>query len=130
VKRRSIFGHGLSFPPRVGADGRLAWSSGEENVRESIRVILLTAPGERLMREQFGCGIRQFLFEPNTATTRQLLRERIVQALSRWEPRAAVQEVTVEPVAGEPRLAAVTIQFRLVATQAVESLDLTLEFQS
>jgi uncharacterized protein len=130
VKRRSIFGQGLSFPPRVGADGRLAWSSGEENVRESIRVILLTAPGERLMREQFGCGIRQFLFEPNTATTRQLLRERIVQALSRWEPRAAVQEVTVEPVAGEPRLAAVTIQFRLVATQAVESLDLTLEFQS
>lgn len=130
MKRRSIFGQGLSFPPRVGADGRLAWSSGEENVRESIRVILLTAPGERLMREQFGCGIRQFLFEPNTATTRQLLRERIVQALSRWEPRAAVQEVTVEPVAGEPRLAAVTIQFRLVATQAVESLDLTLEFQS
>lgn len=130
MKRRSIFGQGLSFPPRVGADGRLAWSSGEENVRESMRIILLTAPGERLMREQFGCGIRQFLFEPNTATTRQLLRERIVQALSRWEPRAAVQEVTVEPVAGEPRLAAVTIQFRLVATQALESLDLTLEFQS
>jgi uncharacterized protein len=130
VKRRNIFGQGLSFPPRVEADGRLAWSSGEENVRESMRIILLTAPGERLMREQFGCGIRQFLFEPNTATTRQLLRERIVQALNRWEPRATVQEVTVEPVAGQPRLAAITIQFRLVATQALESLDMTLEFQS
>ena len=130
MKRKNIFGQGLSFPPRVGADGRLAWSSGEDNVRESIRIILLTAPGERLMREQFGCGIRHFLFEPNTVTTRQLLRERILQALSRWEPRVAVQEVTVEPVPDNPRLAAVTISFRLVATRALESLNLTLEFQS
>ena len=129
LKRKDIFGTGLSFPPRVGADGRLAWTTGEQNVRESIRLILLTSPGERLMREQFGCGIRQFLFEPNTVTTRQLLRDRIIQAISRWEPRAAVQEVTVEAVPDNPRQAAVTISFRLVATQALESQELTLEFQ-
>lgn len=70
------YGQGLSFPPRIGADGRLAWSSGEENVRESIRVILLTDPGDRLLRPGFGCGLRRFLFEPNTPTTRALIRER------------------------------------------------------
>jgi hypothetical protein len=129
MRQRNVFGEGLSFPPRVGPDGRLAWSSGEDNVRESIRLILLTMPGERLMREQFGCGIRHFLFEPNTVTTRQLLRERIIQALRRWEPRVGVQDVTVEPVPEHPRLAVVTITFRLIATQALESLNLTLEFQ-
>jgi len=41
----SIFGKSLSFPPRVGADGRFVWSSGEDNVRESIAVILRTEPG-------------------------------------------------------------------------------------
>src|SRR3712207_3292490 len=96
MSRQNLFGQGLSFAPRVGADGRLAWSVGEDNVRESIRLILLTEPGERLMREEFGCGLRRFLFEPNTVTTRELIRQRIVQAIGRWEPRVAVEEVRVE----------------------------------
>jgi phage baseplate assembly protein W len=130
MKKRSLFGQGLSFPPRVGPDGRLAWSMGEQNVRESIRLILMTVPGERLMRERFGCGLRQFLFEPNTVTTRELIRQRIVQAVSRWEPRVRVQEVLVEEDPVDPRIAAVTIYFQLVATQAVEQLDLTLMFEN
>ena len=129
MSRKNIFGQGLSFPPRVGSDGRLAWSAGEENVRESIRLILLTNPGERLMRETFGCGVRQFLFEPNTVTTRELLRQRIVQAIGRWEPRVRLQEVTVEADPNNSRVAAVTIYFRLVATQALERLDMTLQFE-
>lgn len=130
MKRRSLFGQGLSFPPRVGPDGRLAWSAGEQNVQESIRLILMTTPGERLMRERFGCGLRQFLFEPNTVTTRELIRQRIIQAIGRWEPRVRVQEVLVEKDSADPRIAAVTIYFRLVATQAVEQLDLTLKFEN
>ena len=125
----NIYGQGLSFPARVGADGRLAWSAGEENVRESIRLILLTEPGERLMREAFGCGLRRFLFEPNTATTRQLIRERITQAISRWEPRVALDDVAVEPDDADPRLVAVTITFRLVATQAAGRIGLSLRLE-
>ncbi len=45
LRERDLFGQGLGFPPRVGADGRLVWSGGEDNVRESIRIILLTEPG-------------------------------------------------------------------------------------
>jgi hypothetical protein len=129
MSTHKVFGQGLAFPPRVGEDGRLAWSAGEDNVRESIRLILMTEPGERLMREEFGCGLRRFLFEPNTPATRELIRRRIVQALGRWEPRIRVEDVTVEPDAADARLAAVTIQFRLVATQAPGRLGLSVQLE-
>ncbi len=129
MARQNLFGQGLSFAPRVGADGRLAWSAGEDNVRESIRVILLTEPGERLMREDFGCGLRRFLFEPNTVTTRQLIRERITKAIGRWEPRVSVDNVTVEPDGSDPRLVGVNIFFHLVATQAIGRIGLTVQLE-
>ena len=58
----------MSFPPRVGPDGRVAWSEGEVNVREAIRIILMTEPRERLRLPEFGGGLSRFLFEPNTVT--------------------------------------------------------------
>jgi phage baseplate assembly protein W len=129
MQKTNVFGQGLGFPPRVGTDGRLAWSVGEDNVRESIRILLLTEPGERLLREEFGCGLRQFLFEPNTVTTRTLIRQSIVHAIGRWEPRAALEDVTVEADTKEPRLVAITIFFRLIATQALERLGITLQLE-
>jgi phage baseplate assembly protein W len=107
----------------------LVWSVGEDNVRESIRLILLTEPGERLMREEFGCGLRRFLFEPNTVTTRQLIRDRIAQAIGRWEPRVALEAVEVEADANNPRLVAITILFRLVTTQALGRMSLALQLE-
>lgn len=128
-RQTNLFGQGLSFPPRVGPDGRLAWSVGENNVRESIRIILMTEQGERLMREAFGCGLRQYLFEPNTVTTHQRIRDNIIHSIQRWEPRVIVDDVTVEPDNDEPRHAAVTIYFRLVATQDPGRLGLSLLFE-
>ena len=120
-----IFGKGISFPPRIGADGRIVWSEGEENIRESIRVILMTELNERLQLPEFGGGLNRFLFEPNTATTRQLIRDRITKALARWEPRIAVQTVSVEPDAQDIQSAIATIYYKLVATQATERVSLT-----
>lgn len=123
-----LFGRSISFPPRVGADGRLAWSEGEANVREAVRIILMTELGERLVAPEFGCGLGVFLFEPNTVATRHSIGERITQALAAWEPRVAVDSVTVDadPAAAESAIA--TIVYRLVATQAQErvSLNVTL----
>jgi phage baseplate assembly protein W len=127
--RQNIFGQGLGFPPRVGVDGRLVWSEGEQNVREAIRVILMTEPGERLMREEFGAGLRQYLFEPNTVTTRQLIVENITQAIARWEPRVSIEEVRAEPDTQDARRVSVTILFRLVATQASGRLGMTLQLE-
>jgi phage baseplate assembly protein W len=129
MPRQNLYGKGLGFPPRVGADGRLVFSEGEDNVRESIRLILMTEPGERVMREEFGCGLRQFLFEPNTVTTRQLIAERIRRAIDVWEPRVEVDDVVVESDQDDQRLVAVTILFRLVATQAPGRMGLTLQLE-
>lgn len=126
MSRASIFGRGISFPPRVGADGRLAWSQGEENIRESIRVILMTEQQERIMLPEFGGGLSRYLFEPNTVATRTLIADRIKKALGLWEPRIAVEEVKVEPDPGDPQAAIVAIHYKLVATQSVERMELSI----
>jgi phage baseplate assembly protein W len=120
-----LYGKSMSFPPRVGPDGHVTWSEGEVNVRESIRVILMTEQGERLHRPEFGAALGRFLFEPNTAATRFLVQERIGEALARWEPRVRVDSVQVEPDPNDPEAALVTILYRLVATQQRERLALT-----
>lgn len=119
------FGRGLAFPPRVGSDGRVAFSEGETNVRESIRLILTTEPGERIMRPEFGGGLARFRFEPNVPATHQAIRAHVRAALARWEPRIAVESVAVEPDPGDPRAAVVTLTYRLVATRAHERVALT-----
>ena len=121
----AIFGRGISFPPRIGADGRVVWSDGETNVRESIRVILMTEQPERLRAPSFGGSLGRFLFEPNTVTTRRLIQDRITKELAQWEPRIQVQTVDVEADADDPQAAVATITYKLIATQAIERVNLS-----
>jgi phage baseplate assembly protein W len=125
-----LFGRGISFPPRVGADGRLAWSEGETNIREAIYVILMTQFRERINRPDFGGNLGTFLFEPNTVTTRHLIETQIAQALRRWEPRIMVESIAVVPDPDDPQAAIATITYRLVASQAVERVSIGVSFGS
>src|SRR5262249_25320510 len=113
-----LFGRGISFPPRVGPDGRVAWSAGPVNIRESIQIVLLTEPGERLQLPEFGGRLRAVLFEPNTVATRRLVQEQIDRALRLWEPRIALGAVVVEEDPDDPRMALATVSYELVASQA------------
>jgi hypothetical protein len=122
-----LYGRGIAFPPRVTADGSLAWSEGEDNVRESIRIILMTEQRERLRLPQFGGGLRRYLFEPNTVATRRQIEERITRALTVWEPRVRLESVAVEEDAADPESATAAIRYRLVATGAQQSLQLSLK---
>jgi phage baseplate assembly protein W len=120
-----ILGRGIGFPPRVGADGRVAWSQGEQNVRESVEVVLKTELRERLRLPDFGGGLGRFLFEPNTTTTRRQIQDRIVKSLALWEPRISVESVSVDADPQDREAAIATIVYRLVATQAQERVSLT-----
>ena len=122
-----LLGRGLAFPPRVGSDGRVAWSEGEASVREAIEIVLKTERGERLRLPEFGAGLGRFLFEPNTTATRNQLRERIARALAAWEPRIEVESIEVEPDGSDADAACVTIAYRLVATEMLERLGLTVQ---
>lgn len=124
MEARHVYGQGMAFPPRVGADGRIAWSEGEANVREAMRIILMTEPGERLRLPEFGAGLGRFLFEPNILATHTQMQQRIAEALKRWEPRVQVEDVAVQADAVDPQAAIATITFRLVATQALERVAL------
>ncbi|HUN41667.1 MAG TPA: GPW/gp25 family protein [Acetobacteraceae bacterium] len=125
----SLLGQGISFPPRVGPDGRMAVSSGEDNIRELLQVILMTEAGERVMRETFGCGLRQYLFAPNTVTTRQRIQNSIEQAVALWEPRVSIDDVSVDPNPNDPRWVNINVQFRIVVTQGSSSINFALQLQ-
>lgn len=122
-----VLGRGISFPPRIGGNGQVAWSEGADNIVDAIKVILQTDRNERLRLAAFGAGLGLLLFEPNTVTTQRLLQERITNALNAWEPRITVESVDVEPDPANPSAAAATIQYTLVATQVTQQMSLSLE---
>lgn len=122
-----ILGRGISFPPRIGGDGRMTWSQGSDNITDAIKVILQTDQNERLRLAGFGAGLGVLLFEPNTVTTQRLLQDRILNALTAWEPRISVQTVDVEPDPNDPQAAIATVQYKLVATQASQQLNLSVQ---
>jgi phage baseplate assembly protein W len=122
-----LFGRGLAFPPRVDGDGRVAWSQGEQNVREAIRILLMTRPGERLFIPDMGAGLDRSLFEPNTVATRQSIKERIVRTLQQWEPRIVVEGVDVEADPEDEQAAVATITYQLVATSARERMNVSVK---
>ncbi len=85
----------------------------------------MTEERERLRLPEFGGGLSRYLFEPNTATTRQLIRDRIQRALTEWEPRIRVESVAVDPDPDDPEAAIATISYRLVATRTLERVSLS-----
>jgi phage baseplate assembly protein W len=119
-----VLGRGISFPPRIGNNGRMAWSSGADNIREAIRIILLTERQERLLLPGFGGGLQSFLMEPNTVSTHRLIQECVVQSLRRWEPRIVVDQVIVRADPDDAQGAIVTINYKLVATGSRDQLNL------
>lgn len=120
-----VLGRGLAFPPRVGADGGLRWSEGEDNIRESIAVILKTEPGERIALPAFGAGLGRFLFEPNNPATHARIAHAIGEALARWERRIEIESVEVAADPADRGAALATIAYRLVATGGRERLGVT-----
>ncbi|GAB4525708.1 MAG: GPW/gp25 family protein [Anaerolineae bacterium] len=126
----ALYGRSLGFPPRVGADGRMVWSEGETNVRESMQIILQTRPGERLLLPEFGCRLEQYLFEPNTISTLRLIQEEVKQAINRWEPRVRLDDIVVEVNPQDVRVVDITIYYTLVATQVRDQLAMSVTTQA
>lgn len=88
---KSFLGRGWKFPVQVDATtGRVAMSELEQDIKESIYIILATAPGERVMRSEFGCGIHDLVFSPMSSVTLGLFESRIREALTRWEARVEI----------------------------------------
>ena len=90
---RDFLGQGLAFPLQINPRGQVSMSVGATDIEQSIRIILGTMPGERVMRPEFGCRAWELLFEPNHTVTQGMMSIYVHEALAMWEPRIAVQSV-------------------------------------
>ncbi len=112
----TFVGRGFSWPMSVDHTGSIKLTDGAGDLDRSIQIVLMTAPGERVMRPQFGCRIWDLLFEPITPNLLGLIAEAVRDALAQWEPRIEVAEVV--PVADEKDggLVRVAVDYRVRAT--------------
>ena len=106
---KGFLGRGVAFPVGVDDKGAVALAEYEEDIRQAIRIILDTIPAERVMRPDFGAGLRALLFEPINTQTMALARHRVEQALILWEPRIDNIAVKVDP---QPKIGRLNIEIR------------------
>jgi phage baseplate assembly protein W len=90
-----FIGRGWAFPLRVSATGGIGMVESEREIEEAIRLVLGTAPGERPMRPEFGCGIHEYVFAPADGDTAGRIAAEVRAALARWEPRITVDDVVI-----------------------------------
>ncbi len=117
-----ILGSGIAFPLQVDRRGAIALASDEADVDQAIQLILATAPGERPMRPEFGCGVHDFVFDTIDAATVARMETEIRDALDRWEPRVVVEAVDFDlSGVGEGRLM-IDITYRVRVTNTLRNL--------
>jgi phage baseplate assembly protein W len=119
----------------------------QDAIRQSLLMLLSTAPGERVMRPYYGCDLRRLVFSPNDETTAGLAIHYVRRAVERWEPRVEIEAIDagrwepqaeigqvrpggddVDENAASARLI-ITLDYRVRATRQperiIQSLDLT-----
>ncbi|WGV28002.1 GPW/gp25 family protein [Halotia branconii] len=93
---KEFLGIGWKFPVNVDIpNGKISMSEYEKDIQEAIWIILATAKGERIMQPDFGCGIHNFVFATLSMATLELIKLRVKEGLTRWEPRIDVNQVKV-----------------------------------
>jgi len=119
---KAYLGTGLAFPMQVNSRGEIALVSGAKDIDQSIRIILGTRPGERVMRPTFGCKAHDLLFEVRDATTASLLKKYVLDALNFWEPRIQVLRVDVLIDDDMDGALQVEIQYEIKSTHDIRSI--------
>jgi len=117
---------GWPFLP-VPQAGQLVYPTLEQSVRDSIRIILMTRPGEQLMRPRYGAGLQNFLDEGNTIALRAQIQTAIVQSLQNYENRITVDAVDVDPAPGASGQVQVQIHYRLLRTNVSQQIGATMQ---
>lgn len=123
--RKEFLGRGWRFPFGFDpASGSITKSEYEQNIRESITLVLGTKPGERQMLPEFGCRVHELMFSPNTRATAALISHYVEEALTRWEPRITVTKVDAwSEVTGAVK---VMVHYQVKSTEELQELSLML----
>lgn len=115
---QDFLGVGWAFPVEMSPERQVQLAEHETSIRQSIRIILETAPGERVMRPDFGCGIHEKVFAANSATTQGAVADDVREALRTWEPRIDVLNVEVTAGLSEGELLLINIDYKVRSTDS------------
>jgi phage baseplate assembly protein W len=117
-----FYGRGLSWPVSLTPYGGLDEKVGVEKVEQSLKIILGTQHGERVMRPTFGCNLRSLAFAPRNLATAALAKHLVQEGLQRWEPRIDLLDVRADFPADESGALVIEVDYRLKTTQDVRAL--------
>jgi uncharacterized protein len=117
TKDKSFLGAGWGFPPEFRRDSRsVELVSDEEDIRQSLYLLVSTAPGERIMRPSYGCDLQSMVFERLTEATRTKIEHMVLRAIILFEPRVSVQEVNVHFVSHETGMIHIVVDYTIIQT--------------
>jgi Bacteriophage baseplate protein W len=121
MAEQTFLGVGWKFPIQIDAN-RVAVSRYVASVEDSIRIILGTSRGERVMRPDFGADLKRLVFSPNNTSTAGLAIFHVQEALRKWEPRIQLLRVDANPDRENSQILLVTIDYRIVSTNTEHNL--------
>lgn len=122
TSQKAFLGVGWSFPPCVAAGGDTQIAKYEQDVEQAIRIIIGTDWGERVMRPDFGAGLRSFVFGPLNQTTIQRVQTRVQESLIKWEPRIDVESVVASVTQDERNKLMIAVRYRVRSTNTRNNL--------
>ncbi|MEU4689792.1 GPW/gp25 family protein [Actinoplanes sp. NPDC023714] len=115
-------GTGWRFPIVPLAGGGLGYSRGDDNITDSLLLLLRTAAGERVMRPELGTTVPDLIFEPGSEQNRFRLEQVLLDTIRRWEPRVEVESVVAGPVSVGDGVAEVAVTYRILRTNTRRNL--------
>ncbi|MCZ7356856.1 MAG: GPW/gp25 family protein [Candidatus Methanoperedens sp.] len=120
-----FLGRGWKYQPDKPVsvrDGKIAYSEGEDSIKESIMIILGTSKGERIMRPDFGCDLNRLVFALNNTTTATLIESYIRESLLKWEPRIEVTDMDIAADEEEGNKLLVNIEYIIKTSNTKDNL--------
>ena len=119
---KRFLGCGWNFPAGIDQNGGIATSWHEENVEQSLLIILGTAPGERQMRPDFGCKIHDLVFKPNNRQTANRAEQFVRMAITKWEPRIGTLDIRADPDPYEENTLRIKVTYTIRTTNTTHNL--------
>lgn len=113
----TFLGRGWAFPPEFSeADGSVLMVSAEEDIRQSLIILLSTRLGERIMQPRYGCNLQGFVFESTDISTLTFLRDTIETAILYHEPRIVLEGIELADRTGREGVVLLDIRYTIIAT--------------
>jgi uncharacterized protein len=119
ARGEAFLGTGWSFPPTFEAGGsRLRTVAGAEDIEQSLAILLSTSRGERILRDEFGCALNDFLFGEVSRGLMGRMRDVISQAILYHEPRIRVNDINISDNGTEAGMLLIGIDYTVRATNS------------